>query len=281
MKIGALASSLRKPLPETLKRFAKMGLQGVQILTSPEYLVHSDARLREIRNLCADAGLEISAVCGDIAHTHFGVTDEWKDRVELHKRVVDVAVKLGTRVITTHIGVVPGDKNDPVYPILVKAIREAAGYSHEKGAFFAIETGPENAEILHDFIVDVDSKGLGVNLDPANLRMVSCVDPAHAVDVLGKFIVHTHAKDGINVYPGLAAATYGMRNADGSFRVFQEKRAEFKEVPLGQGQVPWDTYLAALKRAGFDGFLTIERECGDDPEGDIALAYSFLKSKIS
>ncbi len=281
MKIGALASSLRKPLPETLKRYAKMGLQGVQILTSPEYLVFTDARLREIKSLAADSGLEISAVCGDIAHTHFGVTDEWKDRVELHKRVVDIAVKLGTKVVTTHIGVVPGDKNDPVYPILVKAIREASEYSREKGAFFAIETGPETADILHDFIVDVDSKGLGVNLDPANLRMVSCDDPVHAVDVLGKYIVHTHAKDGVNLYPGLAAATYSMRNPDGSIRVFQERRAEFKEVPLGQGQVPWDDYLAALKRVGFKGFLTIERECGDDPEGDISKAYSFLKSKIS
>ena len=72
MKIGALASSLRKPLPATLKKFQEMGLCGVQLLTSPEYLVFSDARLKEIRTMCADHGLEISAVCGDIAHTHFG-----------------------------------------------------------------------------------------------------------------------------------------------------------------------------------------------------------------
>lgn len=28
-------------------------------------------------------------------------------------------------------------------------------------------------------------------------------------------------------------------------RQLNEKPAEFKEVPLGQGQVPWDAYLAA------------------------------------
>ena len=145
---------------------------------------------------------------------------------------------------------------------------------------FAIETGPEQPEVLRAFIEDVGSEGLGVNLDPANLRMVSCVDPVHAVEVLGKYIVHTHAKDGVNLYPGSAKAMYGMCNPDGTKRVFAERPAEYKEVPLGQGQVPWDAYLAALRKAGFNGFLTIERECGNDPEGDIRLAYDFLKNKI-
>ena len=111
--------------------------------------------------------------------------------------------------------------------------------------------------------------------------MVSRVDPVHAVEVLGKYIVHTHAKDGINTFPGSAAACYGMREPDGSMRVFTEEPAKFQEVPLGQGQVPWDGYLAALKKAGFNGFLTIERECGADPEGDIRLAMNFLKSKLA
>ena len=45
--------------------------------------------------------------------------------------------------------------------------------------------------------------------------------------------------------------------------------------------MPWDGYLAALKKAGFDGFLTIERECGNDREGDIRQAVEFLKSKLA
>ena len=280
MKIGALNSSLCKPLPATVRKYAEMGIQGMQIQITPEHLVFSDARLREIRSICADAGLEISAVCGDIARTHFGVTDEWADRVELHKRVVDIAVKLGTKVITTHIGVVPADKNDPVYPVMLESIGSAAQYSGSCGAVFAIETGPEKADVLLQLLKDVNSKGLGVNLDPANLRMVSCEDPVRAVELLGPYIVHTHAKDGINTYPGSAAAAYGMREPDGSLRVFSEKPATYKEVPLGQGQVPWDGYLAALKKAGYDGFLTIERECGNDREGDIRQAVEFLKSKI-
>jgi len=54
----------------------------------------------------------------------------------------------------------------------------------------------------------------------------------------------------------------------------------FIEVPLGQGKVDFDNYLKALEEIGFNGFLTIERECGADPYADIKLAVDFLESKI-
>lgn len=39
-------------------------------------------------------------------------------------------------------------------------------------------------------------------------------------------------------------------------------------------------YLSALNDIGYTGYLTIEREVGDDPEGDIRLAVNFLQSLI-
>ena len=281
MKIGALAGSLRRPLLETFDAYREMGLQGVQIGVNQEFLAFPDEKIEEIKARCEKDGLTISAICGDIGGHAFQTRGENMKRAEFLCRVVDLAVRLGTHVITTHIGVVPEDKNDPVYPLMIESIRHAADYGAARGVTFAIETGPEKPEILKAFIEDVNSKGLGVNLDPANLRMVSCVDPAHAVEVLGKYIVHTHAKDGVNLFPGSAAAAYGMVNPDGSKRDLGVEPAKYKEVPLGQGQVPWDAYLAALKKIGYDGFLTIERECGDNPEGDIRLAQKFLLEKLS
>ncbi len=281
MKIGALSSSLRKPLPVTLATYAEMGLKGIQLLAAPEILIADDKLLAEYKAMCDSYGLVISAVCGDVCRTHFSVEGEWQDRVRVHNHVVDLAAKLDSHIITTHIGVVPEDRNDPVYEAMAKSLKAAADYSASRGAVLAVETGPEKAETLLQILDDVDSKGIGVNLDPANLRMVACVDAAHAVKVLGKYIVHTHAKDGINLVPGSAAATYGIVEVDGSKRKFTEERSQYKEVPLGDGQVEWASYLAALKEVGFDGFLTIERECGDDPEGDIRKAYNFLKDKIS
>ena len=65
MKIGALNSSLRKPLSATVQKYAEMGIQGMQIQITPEHLIFSDARLREIRSICADAGLKQSEQTGE------------------------------------------------------------------------------------------------------------------------------------------------------------------------------------------------------------------------
>ena len=46
------------------------------------------------------------------------------------------------------------------------------------------------------------------------------------------------------------------------------------------GGVDFKNYLKALDEIGYHGFLTIEREVGDNPEGDIRLAADFLKGLI-
>ena len=40
-------------------------------------------------------------------------------------------------------------------------------------------------------------------------------------------------------------------------------------------------YLKALEEIGYKGFLTIERECGEDPAKDIACAADFLRDIIA
>ena len=54
----------------------------------------------------------------------------------------------------------------------------------------------------------------------------------------------------------------------------------FEEVPLGTGSVDFPAYLKALEEIGYRGFLTIEREVGDNPEGDIKTAFDFLRKTI-
>ncbi|NJD01072.1 MAG: sugar phosphate isomerase/epimerase, partial [Ruminiclostridium sp.] len=50
--------------------------------------------------------------------------------------------------------------------------------------------------------------------------------------------------------------------------------------PLGEGNVNFTEYLKALDSIGYSGYLTIEREVGDNPERDIRIAVDFLKDKI-
>ena len=54
----------------------------------------------------------------------------------------------------------------------------------------------------------------------------------------------------------------------------------FIETPIGEGDVDFDKYVKALKEIGYDGYLTIERETGDNPAEDIEKAVSFIRPLI-
>ena len=132
--------------------------------------------------------------------------------------------------------------------------------------------------VAKDFLKDTKG-GVGVNLDPANFTMVTGQDAKEAVYILRDYIVHTHAKDGVMLDPEQDPTEVYHAFATGGVEALNACSG-FEERPLGSGEVDWDGYLLALKDIGYDGFLTIERECGSDPAGDIACAAEFLKGKL-
>ena len=168
----------------------------------------------------------------------------------------------------------PEDENAERFKIMQEACFELSRYADEIGAHFAIETGPETSATLKKFLDSLGSTGVGVNLDPANLVMVTGDDPAKAVHNLKDYIVHTHAKDGKQNFYVDPDIIYGM------VKSHIVTSNSFIEVPLGEGSVNWDEYLKALEDIGYKGFLTIEREVGDDPEKDIRKAVEFLNGKM-
>lgn len=283
-KIGVISNSFRMSPREGVAAAKAVGADGFQIYAvsgeiSPEGL---DAAARKAFRAYAESlGLEISALCGDLGGHGFMRADQNPDKITRSKLIVDLAVDLGTPVVTTHIGVVPEDTQHPVYRTLRAACRDLGAYAASKGVTFAIETGPESAPVLRAFLDDVGVKGIGVNLDPANLAMVGGHDPVEAVRLLAPYIVHTHAKDGRRLKPCHASEVY-TAFAEGTYGALVARLGgdPFIEVPLGEGAVNWEAYLAALAAAGFRGFLTIEREVGDNPAADIAKAVRFLRDRM-
>jgi L-ribulose-5-phosphate 3-epimerase len=281
-KIGVMSDSFRLSPHDGIRKAREVGADGVQVYAvqgevSPDMMDRSTRR--NFKALCMDLGLEISALCGDLGGHGFQRASENPMRIEESKRIVDLAADVGTRVVTTHIGVVPENRDAEGYKTLLNACLELGRYAERAGITFAIETGPEKATTLKRFLDDVGSKGVGVNLDPANLVMVCGDDPVQAVYTLKDHIVHTHAKDGVQLQPCDPVKVYGAF-ADGGVEGLEFGKL-FQEVPLGEGGVKWDAYLKALQDIGYTGFLTIEREVGDSPEADIRAAVQFLRSKIA
>ena len=250
-KIGIIADWLRLPFEESLKTCAEMGADGVQLYAvsgemAPENL--TSAQIAEKKAQLSRYGLVVSALCGDLGGHGFTVAQDNPEKIEKSKRIVDLALEFESHVVTTHIGVVPEDNTCDTYKVLQEACNTLAEYAHRNGAFFAIETGPEPAARLKQFLDSLDSKGVAVNLDPANLVMVTDDDPVEAVFTLKDYIVHTHAKDGIMLQKTDPKRIYDFFADNG----IEDLRLGdyFKETPLGH------------------------------PRADIQLAVDFLKSKM-
>ena len=276
--IGVMLESFKKPTEEAMAAAKKLGAQGLQVYATPKmaerYGITTPAGRKDFLKMVKDNGLVISALCGDLGHG-FGNAELNPDLIEKSKRIVDMALELETNIVTTHIGVVPADPSHPRYKILQDACGELAGYADSVKAHFAVETGPESSMTLKTFLDSLHSTGVSVNLDPANLVMVTGDDPVQAVYNLKDYIVHTHAKDGRKLDDRDPEVIYGLRPGDPLVT-----SPAFIELALGDGDVPFPAYLKALDDIGFHGFLTIEREVGDNPAADIEKAVNYLKERI-
>ena len=278
--IGILVDSLR--IPDTkaaIKKAAEIGAQGIQLYcttgaNAPENLT---AEMRkELLKVAKDNGIVFSAICGDLGRG-FADPSLNPSLIEKSKEIMCLAKELECDIVTTHIGVVPTDNNHPRYAIMQKACFELAQFADSMGSHFAIETGPETSLTLKGFLDSLGSKGVAVNLDPANLVMVTGDDPVGAVYNLKDYIVHTHAKDGVKLVDAGPEIVYGVTHPVPT--EFDGVKL-YEEVPLGTGSVDFKRYIAALDDIGYRGFLTIERECGDNPEADIVTAMNFLKGIV-
>ncbi|RXZ83516.1 sugar phosphate isomerase/epimerase [Paenibacillaceae bacterium] len=290
-KIGVIVDSFGVGVQEGLKKAKEVGADGVQIYAvsgemDPANL--NSSQRKELKSYIGSLGLEISALCGDLAGHGFQDASVNAAKVEKSKRILDLALELGTNIVTTHIGIVPDDRNGAIYAAMHEACDELGRYAKSMNAYFAIETGPEPAAHLKSFLDSLSTNGVSVNFDPANMVMVTGDDPVQGIITLKDYIVHTHVKDGRRLRPLDPRDVYGFLGYDKNGGMSHEKLAEmaasedsgsgFVELPLGEGGVDFDAYFKAVQEIGYTGYLTIEREVGVQPEVDIRKAVQFIQA---
>ena len=115
--IGIIIDSFKTDTYKAIETAASLGAQGIQMYSttgenSPENLI--GAKRRELLDFVKSNGMVFSAICGDLGQ---GFADKEKNPqlIEKSKRIMDLAMELETNIVTTHIGVVPTDKNSEKY----------------------------------------------------------------------------------------------------------------------------------------------------------------------
>jgi len=268
MRLGLIVGMGNNP-HAALQKVHDLGIPSCQVSTDD----FSDQMLRGIREAVQNFNLEVTAL--NTSGPGPAVYDFYQGpltiglvplqyrakRIAHFKQASDFAKKLGIPALHTHFGFIPENPNDPVYKDLLPALREVATYLKGNGQMMLYETGQETPITLLRAITDVGVDNQFVNLDTANLILYGKGNPNDALDVVGKLVRGTHAKDGL-------------------FPTDPKKLGE--EVPIGEGKADFPKLISRLKKLGYDGPLTIEREIsGPRQLEDIRKEKQYLEKLIA
>jgi L-ribulose-5-phosphate 3-epimerase len=253
LEIGAMFWAGRDPL-ETLREVKSLGVSAGQLGVPGDMPLEGaaeawSAALKQedftiVTVFCAYTGESYADIPTVEQSVGFVPKNTRAEREQRTKDVSHFAAGIGVKSIACHVGFVPEDKNDPEYIAVRDVVRRICDHAALHGQTFALETGQERAELLLEFLKDVDRQNLGINFDPANLIMYGSGDPIQAVDVLHLHLLSVHCKDGVWP-PKLPKGALGT------------------ERPLGEGEVGMDKFIEKLKQVGYKGTLNVEREIED------------------
>ena len=187
----------------------------------------------------------------------FGDPATRPERLERFKWSLLRVQDLGVNDIMFHAGFIP-PMNDAGRKSFLQTLETVSTLANNSGVNVSFETGQESSELLFTTLKELDRSNLFVNFDPANMLLYDQGNPIEAVEMLGKYIRSVHLKD---------ANRPKIKGQWG------------EEVVLGKGEVNIPLFLKTLKKVGYSGPMSIEREVGSQQDrfNDILHAVEYLR----
>jgi L-ribulose-5-phosphate 3-epimerase len=255
LQIGVYVESLGLSLRRALDEIERLGAAGVQVDAvgdlSPREL--SQTGRREFLHLLRSHSLELAALNCPLRQG-LDVAEGQQARIDHVKKVLSLSYDLGSRIVLIQAGRIPDDPQSGRAGLLREALLALGHHAERTGAILALETGLNSGKAVREFLDKLDTGGLGVSFDPANLLM-NGFDPYESARVLHGRIVYAKAKDARVAGPNRTA----------------------QEVPLGHGDIDWMQMLGVLEEVEYRGWLTVERDTGENRLSDVAAGIGFLR----
>jgi sugar phosphate isomerase/epimerase len=254
---------LRFPFDETAARIASFGYDGLELLADVPHAWPAgllEGQKKAIRTAMERNGLAFSnvnafmmnAVADDRQpywHPSFIEPDEGYRRVRIDhtRRALSLCAELGAPHITTEPGgpLAPGQSRQEAINMFVEALKPLAEHAHKLGVMLLIEPEPglliETTEQYLEVADRLNAPSIGLNFDVGHAYCVSEDLPA-AIARMAPHTRHYHLED--------IAAT----------------RVHHHLVP-GTGAIDFAAVIEAIRKTGYDGWLTVELyPFVDDPD---------------
>ena len=264
---------MRFPFDEAAARIAALGYEGLELMADvphawPNGLL--DGPKRAIRAAMERHGLAFSNVNAFMMNAvndyrqpywypSFIEPDAGYRRVRIDhtRRALGLCAELGAPHITTEPGgpLAPGQSRQAALDLFVEGLKPLAEHAHDLGVLLLIEPEPgllvETTDQYLEVAERLDAPSVGLNFDVGHAYCMG-EDLPRQITRLAPHIRHYHFED--------IAAT----------------RVHHHLVP-GTGAIDFAAVIAAIRRTGYDGWLTVELyPFVDDPDGAARSARAVL-----
>lgn len=238
---------------------AEMGFEGIEF-SEGGWSNNLDLTVAEkIKERCAERGIEVVSYC---VGANFLAAD-LDAEIERVKKQVDFAAAMGTKNMRHDVGYgFSGRKYsigyDDALPYLAKGALEVTKYAEQKGVGTMTENHgyfSQDAARVEKLINTVAHPNFGALVDIGNF-MCADEDPVKSVGIMAPYAKHVHAKDfhwksGMEQNPGEGW--------------FQTRAMNYiRGAIIGQGEAKVYQSIKILKKAGYDGYITVEFEGMED-----------------
>lgn len=241
-------------LPGFIDFAAGQDVEGVELLDY--FWTDKEAQLPQIKKQIADAGLELAVY--SVGNDFFQPDREVREKqMAALLTGIDTANALEVGLMRVFSG-----NHKPGYTLadgmewIIEGLNDGAEYARQHGVVLALENHglmAGRSDQVREIIERVNSPSLRANLDTGNFLLVG-EDPTDAAHALADLVALVHLKDFAKAPEGQTAHVY--KGLDG---------VGYTGAVVGEGQVDLPHIVSILTDAGYDGWLSLEYEGGQDP----------------
>ena len=119
-----------------------------------------------------------------------------------------------------------------------------------------------SASLAHRLVSRFNPADVGVIFDPGNMVVEGFENYQMALEILGPYLSHVHAKNCVWIKTGEEDAV---------------AKWDWAMAPVKHGQADWSAVVVALKKVGYDGWLSFEDFSEGDTRTKLAHGLGYLK----